>query len=231
MAGSDMAGNDSSEILEQPTSTPLTGAASNSKQAVDYNDQLKQDFQRMFDLLTLNQVQKEFLKARWLDQVLWMEKKAMRCRDRHIKLRMVTIIGGVFIPALITFGTMVQNNWQKPLQVAAVLGSAGVAACSAVEGFFSYGRQWYSYRQSVESLKSNGWQFFQLTGPYTGQTHATAFNSFSIQVEELIQRDVELYVTQLNQQQKQQQEQEQEMLQKLRDLDIQAIAANQPKPT
>ncbi|MCU0527077.1 MAG: DUF4231 domain-containing protein [Elainella sp. Prado103] len=218
MTGRDMAGNDTSEVFEAPTGSPLAPASTRAKSSHTYNDQLKQDFKRIFDLLPLTPLQKEFLQSRWLDQVLWMEKKAARCRNRYTWLRMTTIIGGVLVPILVTL-TVNDEDSDQWLNDLVILGSGVVAVSSAVEGFFSYGKQWYSYRQSVESLKSHGWQFFQLTGAYTGQTHASAFALFATQVEELIQRDVELYVTQLNQQ-KQLQETDQELLQKLRDLDI-----------
>jgi len=207
-----MSGNPIGEVSAQPAA-PVH---------LDYNEQLKQDFGRMFGLLELNPLQIEFLKSRWLDQVLWMEKKAARCRNRYNLLRMITIIGGVFVPILLTLTVNQQNSDDKWLGLnkqdwnkLVILGSGVVAASSAVEGFFSYGKQWYGYRQSVESLKSQGWQFFQLTGPYLGKTHADAFKPFAAQVEELIQRDVQLYVTQLSQQQLQLQEQDEQRLQKL----------------
>jgi len=200
-----MASNDTGVSSQTPP-----GASVGSK---NYNEQLKQDFGRMFALLELNPLQREFLTSRWLDQVLWMEKKATRCRNRYNLLRLITIIGGVFVPILLTL-TVNQRHPNDKWNRLVILGSGVVAASSAVEGFFSYGKQWYGYRQSVESLKSQGWQFFQLTGPYLGKTHADAFKSFAAQVEELIQRDVQLYVTQLSQQQQQQQQDEQR-LQKL----------------
>lgn len=138
-----------------------------------------------------------------------MEKKAASCRNRYTWLRMTTIVGGVIAPILVTLSLNSAQDIKSPLHISTVLVGGVVAASSAIEGFFSYGRQWYGYRQSVESLKSQGWQFFQLTGPYQGRTHQDSFSFFAAQVEELIQRDVALYATQLSQQQQQQQQLEQ----------------------
>ncbi|EDX72254.1 hypothetical protein MC7420_8346 [Coleofasciculus chthonoplastes PCC 7420] len=43
------------------------------------------------------------MKARWLDQVLWLEGRATKERDRHNSLRLLTIIGGVIVPAMVGF--------------------------------------------------------------------------------------------------------------------------------
>lgn len=153
-----------------------------------------------------------------------MEQKAIRCRNRYNWLRMTTIIGGVLVPILLTL-TINEQNFNKLLNKLVILGSSVVAVSSAVEGFFGYGRQWYSYRQSVESLKSHGWQFFELTGAYSGKTHAEAFKGFAAQVGELIQRDVKLYMTQLSQQQQQQREQEEKILEKLQEIQL-AVSVN-----
>lgn len=52
--------------------------------------------------MNLGDVQRHFLRSRWLDQVLWMEGKANLSRDRHYLLRITTIVGGVILPALVS---------------------------------------------------------------------------------------------------------------------------------
>ncbi len=43
-----------------------------------YQEFLKEDFNKLFAGMNLGDVQKHFLRSRWLDQVLWMEGKANR---------------------------------------------------------------------------------------------------------------------------------------------------------
>lgn len=77
--------------------------------------------------------------------------------------------------------------------------SAVVAVSAAVEEFYHYGERWNHYRRTAESLKTQVWQYHSLTGPYKKfQTHQDAFKSFASQVEDVIQKDVEVYVTQLS---------------------------------
>jgi len=77
-----------------------------------------------------------------------------------------------------------------------------VALTAAVEEFFHYGERWRHYRRTVEWLKSEGWEYFQLGGPYRRyKTHAEAYPAFAGRVEEIIQRDIDQYVTKVVQEQ------------------------------
>ncbi len=168
----------------------------------EYREWLKQDFGNLFETLELQERQRHYLKSRWLDQVLWMEGRANKARNMHYRLRLTTIIGGVIIPALVSLNFTNSNDQILKQTVAAstfVL-SQMVAICAATEQFFNYGERWRHYRRGVESLKTEGWQFFELSGPYqTYQTHDQAFSTFSSQVESVLQKDVEVYASQVTQ--------------------------------
>jgi hypothetical protein len=187
-------------MSSEPLSASPTPIAAPPK---TYNDQLKQDFGVMIDGLSLKREQKEYLRMRWLDQILWMEGRATKARDRHYQMRVTAILGGVMVPILVGL-TPVEGDRQT-LQFfrysTAALGAV-VAMASAIEQFFNYGERWRSYRRSAEVLKSQGWQFFQLSGPYSKLSHESAFPVFAGQVEEVIQRDVEIYATQVTQEKK-----------------------------
>ncbi len=161
-----------------------------------YQEFLKEDFNKLFEGLKLGDVQRHFLRSRWLDQVLWMEAKANFSRDRHYLLRITTIVGGVILPALVSLNintTLKVNNIETNTRLRDVIiwstfGLSQIVAISAaIEEFFHYGERWRHYRRTVESLKSQGWQFSQLTGPYRKYTsHEEAFNVFAGQVEDII---------------------------------------------
>ena len=69
---------------------------------------------------------------------------------------------------------------------------------AAIEGFFRYGERWRHYRSIVERLKIEGWQFFQLSGQYRRQgTHAAAYPAFAARIEDILQSDVQQYITQI----------------------------------
>ena len=165
-----------------------------------YQESVKQQFAELIDSLEVKERQKSYLKARWLDQVLWMEGRATRARNFYYRLRLTTIIGGVIIPALVSLNLAGNENPNvKTTLFWTTFGfSQAVAISAAVEQFFSYGDRWRHYRRSVETLKTQGWQFFELTGPYeVFKTHDMAFSEFAGTVEEILQREVEVYSTQV----------------------------------
>ncbi|MDX2217102.1 MAG: DUF4231 domain-containing protein [Oculatellaceae cyanobacterium bins.114] len=200
-----------SASLSSGASSPASGNSSSStpfnpiktNKPKNYTDQLKDDFNAIFESLKLlSPVNAAFLRSRWLDQILWMEAKSSQCRDRHFRLRLATIIGGVIVPILVTLNVG-NDRIQGYIKNGTILLSGGVAVTAAIEEFFQYGKRWYNYRRSAESLKAQGWHFFQLSGPYrTFTDHNEAFRTFAENIEEIIQHDVETYVTQ-NQQEKQ----------------------------
>ncbi|MBD2678514.1 MULTISPECIES: DUF4231 domain-containing protein [Nostoc] len=176
-----------------------------------YQEFLKEDFNKLFAGMSLSDVQRHFLRSRWLDQVLWMEGKASFARDRYYFLRLTTIIGGIILPALVSLNINTISPESKTTRNF-IIGSTFVisqlvAISAAIEEFFHYGERWRHYRRTVESLKTQGWQFSQLAGPYRNYTnHEQAFNFFAGQVEDIIQRDVEVYATQVVQDKKQEQQ-------------------------
>lgn len=160
-----------------------------------YSSQLKREFSEMIDGLELEELQKRFLRGRWLEQLLWFEGKSGSNQRRYYALRLVTIVGGVTVPALISLNL-------RSADVAEALGwvtfglSLIVATSAALESFFRYGENYRMYRRTAEALKGQGWMFFELTGPYRAQDHQAAFPTFAAQVETLVRQDVDTFIAQ-----------------------------------
>lgn len=162
-----------------------------AKKKDSYSDYLKQQFGELIDRLDITDLQKTFLKSRWLDQLMWLEKKAGESQKKHFRLRLVTIVGGVIIPAMVSLN--VNDGRAKEAIFWGTFGLAQVVAISAaIEEFFHYGEKWTQYRKTAEMLKTEGWQYFQLSGPYKkSKSHGgNAYRSFADRVEKLIQEDV-----------------------------------------
>jgi phosphoserine phosphatase len=159
------------------------------------HQKLRAEMSKLIEALELPELNKQFLQARWLEQVIWMEGKALDSLCWHRVLRLATIIGGVIVPALVSLNLGAgAADMIKTLTFAV---SLMVALSAAVEEFFHYGERWRHYRRTVESLKSEGWQFFQLSGPYANLTHVQAYPAFAARVEELSREEVETYMTQV----------------------------------
>jgi hypothetical protein len=218
-----------------PSSAPTRRNAS--------GDRTRQKYNRLIDspeLQDLTFLEKEFLRQRWLDQMIWFSDKASLYRDRHYRIRIVTVIGSILVPAMISLGSVctgafflqlpettsvspapaapstesvappvasppssasVSLAWSRFFLFTGLGLSQIVAILAGVDQFFKFGDRWRHYRSTAELLKTHGWQFLELSGPYESYTsngqHKAAFPVFANQIEEIIQSDVDGYVTQI----------------------------------
>ncbi len=159
-----------------------------------YRKYLETEFTELVDALELPDLQKRFLKSRWLDQLLWLEGKAARSSKWSTRLRLTSIVGGVLIPALVSLNF---NDNQFGISVGWVtfVLSQMVAISVAVEEYFHFGAKYTQYRATAEYLKSEMWQFLQLSGPYQEYpTHAQGYSTFAFRVEKSIQQDVQNFM-------------------------------------
>jgi hypothetical protein len=162
-----------------------------------YEEWLKGELAAVIDQLDLSELQKRCLRSRWLDTVMWVERKAKQAQRLYYALRLVIIIGGVIIPALVSLdlGT---DPAAGLVRWAAFGLSLLVAISAALDGLFRFGERWRHYRLIAERLKIEGWQFFQLSGPYAHQrSHAAAHPELAARVEEIIKSDVDRYITEV----------------------------------
>lgn len=161
-----------------------------------YEEWLKDDLSDLIEALDLSDFQKHALRSRWLDQVLWMEKRAGATRNWYYILRLIAITGGVMVPALVSI--TFSGGWGEVIRWVTFFISLSVALSAAIEEFLKFGDRWRSYRRTAELLKVEGWQFFQLSGPYSRrESHAHAYPKFATRVEEIIQRDVQVYISEI----------------------------------
>jgi hypothetical protein len=74
-----------------------------------------------------------------------------------------------------------------------------VAISVAPEEFFHFGERWRHYRSTAaERLKIEGWQFFQLAGPYQDfKDYKEAYSSFASSTESIHQQEVDVYVSEV----------------------------------
>ncbi|NEO91605.1 MAG: DUF4231 domain-containing protein [Moorea sp. SIO3G5] len=172
-----------------------------------YQEQFKEEIGGLIDGIDISDLQKRFIKARWLDQVLWLDKRANQCRKNYYALRMLTIIGGIIVPALVGINSS-DGQIRVALGWTAFALSQVVAISAALEELFQYGKHYTQYRNTAEAMKIEGWQFLQLSGPYRRvENHTQAFTHFASRVEALIKKDVEGYISEVQQDQEQGREQ------------------------
>jgi hypothetical protein len=159
------------------------------------------DYQAVIKGLDLDESEKRYLEERWLDQVRWLSGKAAWSQRRYYAFRLTTVVGAVLVPALAS-GTALSGTefWGIDLarvsKVAIWIVGVIVAISAAVEQLFHFGERWRNYRRTAERLKSIGWMFFELGPPYAeARNHKAAFPLFVRDAEQVLQADVDAYVS------------------------------------
>jgi hypothetical protein len=107
-------------------------------------------------------------------------------------------------------------DWVRPL---AFTVSLMVAAAVGLDEFFHFGERWRHFRRTAELLKAEGWLFIEGGGRYKVHQHKKDFHNrffpvFATKVEEIIRRDVEVYLTRIVQEKQDDGEREDEEMQK-----------------
>jgi hypothetical protein len=154
---------------------------------------LRKDFGTLIAPLDLTDAQLHYLRSRWLESLLWMESSAQKTRRFYYALRLVTVIGAVIVPALVSINAVGGAKSVVTWLTFAV--SLVVAISAAVEGFFRFGERWRHYRRTVEELKTEGWALSELGGAYgKASTHGAAFPLFVTRVEELLRQETATYI-------------------------------------
>jgi Protein of unknown function (DUF4231) len=158
----------------------------------------REGLDQLIETLKLSELQKQYMRSRWLDQVSYMSRRSRETRGWYYRLRMTAIIGSVIVPIMLglqqpnTQSSRFDSRWLT-------IGLSGIVAIStAVEEFFHFGDRWRHFRHTTEALKTQGWQFSQLGGVYSAYpTHEAAFQSFTTHVETLLQQENKLFVSEV----------------------------------
>jgi Protein of unknown function (DUF4231) len=108
----------------------------------------------LVDQLDLEPLQREFLRRRWLDQVSWLENRAAGSQRWYNRLRLITIVGGVIIPALV--GLNVSGEVSERIRWTVFGLGLIVALAAAIEGFFHFSDRWPHYRRTAELTQERG---------------------------------------------------------------------------
>ncbi|WP_405148886.1 DUF4231 domain-containing protein [Nocardia salmonicida] len=106
----------------------------------------------------------------------WYNGKAMTMKSRHFQLRVLSVGGGVMVPALV-------NLPFTGASVVATVVSLLVAASVSLESVFKYREQWKNYRSTEQLLGHEKYYYWTRTGPYEQLDEFTAFKMLVERVE------------------------------------------------
>lgn len=199
-----------------------------------YEQYLREELGSLVEQLKLPNLYKQSLKQRWIDQVVWADKKADQCRRMHYRLRLTTIISGVVLPALVGINMQLSRDnvfFRDWFPYVPFFLSQVIAVSAALDEFHRYGDRWRDYRKMAEDLKAEGWQYVQLSGSYDNLLdHIDGYANFATRVESIIKNDVQNYIATLQQQQAKENEQIKQIIKTANTVATDKTLFDRPEP-
>ncbi len=126
----------------------------------------------------------EYIEQRLNQALSWYDAKSVQCKNRYLRMRAFTVIGGALVPVLV-------NLYELPLVVTiTTVISIGVVILISLESVFHYREQWVNYRSTEQYLRKEYFLFTANEGVYADlRSEDEAFRMFVERVEQAI--DVE----------------------------------------
>ena len=138
----------------------------------------------------------EIIRNRFLYEVTQYEHKRDNVQKYYNGLRFVMTIGSILLPAILSIGQMdpakLPKNFDTITYWTSWSLSLTITACNGFLQLFSLDKNYIAYSLVVEQLKTEGWQYFQLSGKYeNAQNHGQAFKQFCKSVEGVKRKQIE----------------------------------------
>lgn len=140
---------------------------------------------------------KEIIKARFVDEVDYYEKKRNNTKKYYNVFRFIVTTGSILLPALLSIGQMDPAKLPRNFDQISYWSTWSISLMVTISnGFlqlFSLDKDYFSYSLVVEQLKTEGWQFFGLSGKYEEyNTHTIeAYKEFCKAVENIKRKQIE----------------------------------------
>jgi len=151
----------------------------------------------IIDDIELNRTyDKAILKHRFLDEITYYEKKRDDTKRYYNVFRFIVTTGSILLPAVLSMGQMdpakLPKNFDMISYWCSWIISLLVTGSNGFLQLFSLDKNYFSYSMVVEQLKTEGWQFFGLSGKYEDYPdHQSAYKTFSKSVESIKRKQVD----------------------------------------
>ena len=143
-----------------------------------------------------NKSDNDIIKNRFLYEVVMYESKRDKTKKYYNGFRFVVTVGSILLPAILSIGQMdptkLPKNFDNVSYWSSWFISLTVTVCNGFVQLFSLDKNYYTYSIIVEQLKTEGWQYFQLSGKYNDSPdHETAFKFFCKSIENIKKKQIE----------------------------------------
>jgi len=160
------------------------------------HDIYTEKFEKALSLVPLSELQAAIVKGRYIPMLHHIRVRTYRTGLIFHSSRIVITIGSLVVPALLSiqgFGTTNMEVYWTTWTI-----SLMVTICNALVALFKFDKRYYDLHTILERLISEGWQYIELTGKYSGYytrgispTHENQFMYFCHSVEKIRMKQVE----------------------------------------
>ena len=161
-------------------------------------------FQNVMEHLELSFAQKQIIQSRYLHILENFQKRTRNHSIIYFIGHFIVTVGSLFVPALLSIQNSGSNytfnitNFTVQIYWATFIISLMVTVCNGILALFKIDKKYYFLNTTLERLRSEGWQYFGLTGRYSGHlignqipTHQNQFVFFIHYIEKIKMKQVE----------------------------------------
>ena len=162
-----------------------------------YDDSYANQVNTIIDTLDLDsETDRGILKSRFLSEVVDYERRKLKTKKYYDIFRFIVTIGSILLPAILSLGQMdpakLPKNFDQWTYWSSWTISLMVTASNGFLQLFSLDKNYFEYALTTEQLKTEGWQYFQLSGKYEDdESHQEAYKAFSKSIENIKRKQVE----------------------------------------
>lgn len=164
----------------------------------------RSNFQNILLDLDLSKVQKEIIKTRYLSIVENYQRRSRNYSYIFFSGHFIITVGSLFVPALLSIQNsdksflFTGDSFAAQVYWATFVISLLVTIFNGILTLFKVDKKYYFLNTVLEKLRSEGWQYFSLTGRYDGRllknekpNHRNQFVHFTHYVEKIKMKQVE----------------------------------------
>lgn len=153
--------------------------------------------ENLIDGLSLeNKTYNDIIKLRYIEEIDYYQKKRDKTKFYYNFFRFSVTTGSILLPAILSIGQMdpakLPKNFDQISYWATWIISLLVTMSNGFLQLFSLDKNFFNYSVVVEQLKTEGWQFFSLSGKYSDfDDHQDAYKTFLKYIETIKRKQVE----------------------------------------
>lgn len=140
---------------------------------------------QVLDTINLNDTQKTFLRSRWIGQLGGAREAARFAALKNRALTLLVTTLSLACPLLIGL-RLVRPEVTEVAETTALAVSVLVVIGLAMQDVLQFDQERRRNQRVAEALEREGWQFLQLSGPYSAPEHSDVFTQFIERVEAIL---------------------------------------------